>query len=330
MGGSVRTRIVETLKAADDVIISHFDGDHCPLADANPYQLALDDVKQCLREGRIWAKGPASASPNQQRRRVALEAAIGRELSAAEGGQDGPLAFSFPVPHGTRNDRTSTVMMSRIEEDGVTFVHASDIQLLDKETVGAILDWEPDIVLASGPPLYRFVSPSSQAQREQAWNNAFELATNVDTLIIDHHLLRSREGIQWLEQLNRDSKGTVLCAAEFMRRDPLFLEAWRKELYEWVPVPGPWHDAYSKGNADTDDFRQRGWEALIAHGRVEPCCWYAVCPIKYYTERGRLDRYWIEKYCLVRNRNCVRYQMEESGQHHPDNMLPNGDIREDL
>jgi hypothetical protein len=60
------------------------------------------------------------------------------------------------------------------------------------------------------------------------------------------------------------------------------------------------------------------------------CKWYYCCPIKYFVDQGKLDRKWVEEYCLVGNKNCVRYQMEESGEHHPNNMLPNGEIREDL
>jgi hypothetical protein len=32
----------------------------------------------------------------------------------------------------------------------------------------------------------------------------------------------------------------------------------------------------------------------------------------------------------VGNKDCVRYQKEERGEYHPDNMLPNGEIKEDL
>jgi len=44
--------------------------------------------------------------------------------------------------------------MTRIEEGKEVFVHASDIQLFDDESVFSILTWQPTIVLASGPPLY--------------------------------------------------------------------------------------------------------------------------------------------------------------------------------
>ena len=62
----------------------------------------------------------------------------------------------------------------------------------------------------------------------------------------------------------------------------------------------------------------------------EVCKWYYCCPIKYFVEEGKLEKKWIEFYCLVGNKECVRYNLEKTGVYHPDNMLPNGEIREDL
>ena len=44
--------------------------------------------------------------------------------------------------------------MTRITSRGQAFVHASDIQLLNREAVDRILDWRPDTVLTAGPPMY--------------------------------------------------------------------------------------------------------------------------------------------------------------------------------
>ncbi len=60
------------------------------------------------------------------------------------------------------------------------------------------------------------------------------------------------------------------------------------------------------------------------------CKWYHVCPVKYYTGEGKLDSKWVENYCLKGNKACKRYIMEEKGQPHPDNMLPDGTIGENL
>ena len=60
------------------------------------------------------------------------------------------------------------------------------------------------------------------------------------------------------------------------------------------------------------------------------CKWYPVCPIKRYTDAGLLDSKWVEAYCRGDRSKCVRYQMEERGEPHPDWMLPDGTLDADL
>ena len=60
------------------------------------------------------------------------------------------------------------------------------------------------------------------------------------------------------------------------------------------------------------------------------CKWYSCCPMKYYTEKGQLDKKWTELYCKGDWKSCKRYAMEESGEYHPDNMLPDGSIASHL
>jgi len=253
IGEQVRREIIAELKDATDVVMSHFHGDHVPLPDANPYQLEAQQVAPLCRTTRFWAKGTEGLSSNMLRRKKSLCEVLGRDLPNAEEQSDGPLAFSLPVPHGERHGRLGMVMMTRIENEGTVFVHASDIQLLDGETVSLILDWEPDIVLAGGPPLY--LSRLSLKRRRGAWRNARQLARHVDTLIIDHHLLRCEEGLPWLSRLSSETGHRVICAADFMGRPRRLLEARRRQLYEEMPVPEDWHEAYARGDADTRCYR---------------------------------------------------------------------------
>ena len=60
------------------------------------------------------------------------------------------------------------------------------------------------------------------------------------------------------------------------------------------------------------------------------CKWYNICPIKRFVKEGKLEREWVENYCLIGNKECIRYMLEETGKSHPDNLLPNGKIRENL
>jgi hypothetical protein len=60
------------------------------------------------------------------------------------------------------------------------------------------------------------------------------------------------------------------------------------------------------------------------------CKWYDVCPLKLFYEENRLDKKWVEDYCLSDYLKCVRYKMEEEGTYHADNMMPDGTIDERL
>ena len=240
VGAALRNRIISELESSNDVVFSHFHGDHCPLLEPNPYQLGLTAVAEQLAACRIFAKSSIDISPVQLKRKADLSKAIGRELPETDGTVSGNLKFSPSVAHGKPGGKKSTLMMTRIEEEDFVFVHASDIQLLDRETVGLILDWKPDVVLASGPPVYRFSSQSAGETtamlRKLAWSNAVELAAGVDTIILDHHLLRSEEGIAWLKELKTYTGRRVLSAAEYMGKKPLFLEARREEFYARYPL----------------------------------------------------------------------------------------------
>ena len=60
------------------------------------------------------------------------------------------------------------------------------------------------------------------------------------------------------------------------------------------------------------------------------CKWYPTCPMKRFYERGKLNKEWIELYCKGDWESCIRYHMEEKGEEHPDNMLPDGSIDEKM
>ena len=60
------------------------------------------------------------------------------------------------------------------------------------------------------------------------------------------------------------------------------------------------------------------------------CVWYDSCPLKRFYQQGKLAKGWILNYCWNDNSKCVRKKMEENGEYHPDNMLPDGKIDEGL
>jgi predicted metallo-beta-lactamase superfamily hydrolase len=247
----VQKRIIDAWSESTDIVLSHFHGDHVPLADANPYQLDISRLIGLNPEVRIWTKDLSHFSPTEKNRSTSLTTILHVGLISAEGKKDGPMTFSGPVPHGEANDTLETVMMTRIGEDEV-FVHAPDIQLLDDETVSQIISWKPDIVLAGGPPIY--LSRLSEDQIIRAWHNAERLCQVIDRVILDHHLMRSHEGLEWLKRLSSKTGRPVMCAADFMDKPRLLLEADRERLYKRMPVPDGWHEDYARGKVSTDDY----------------------------------------------------------------------------
>jgi len=251
-GRRVREKILQLLNNATDAVFSHFHGDHVPLLDANPYQLSIRSLPSRFHELRCWSKSDDDLSADMNKRFHDLAELLGANMQVAEGRSEGPLSFSRAVPHGAPDSNMGTLMMTRIEMGSQVFVHASDIQLLDAPTVDRVIDWQPDIVLAAGPPLY--LDRLSRAKRERAWNNAVRLAQSIDIVILDHHLMRGDEGAVWLDELSATVGRKVYCAADFMGWPRQLLEAKRVQLYEQMPVPEKWHDDYANGRVAPDEY----------------------------------------------------------------------------
>lgn len=253
-GERVRRRIIAALTEATDVVFSHFHGDHVPLREANPYQLAIRHLPINFQNLCAWSKSAGDLGEKMQHRASDLAEPLGPNLHMAEGESDGPMNFSRAVPHGSKGSKQGTVMMTRIDLGHKVFLHASDIQLLDAATVEFIIAWQPDIALAAGPPLYIETLPDEQ--RTAAWRNALRLAHNVDILILDHHLMRDQQGLKWLDNLSAKAGKKVYCAADFMGKKRLLLEAERTELYETMPVPAHWHEEYARGLISAEEWLQ--------------------------------------------------------------------------
>jgi predicted metallo-beta-lactamase superfamily hydrolase len=238
VGRALRRKILREAIDATDIVFSHYHGDHVPLVNANPYQLSLEKALPLFRGRRLWGIDPAVLSGISAQRARDLAEVLPLRFVPFEGLRDGDLAFSSPVCHGECDGPGGKVLMTRVGN----FLHASDVQLIEEDAVTSILETSPLVVLAGGPPLY--LQAMGPENRRRARSNARRLTRAVECLVLDHHLLRSMEGLKWLESLDAESPNRVQCAAGFMGRKPRMLEARRKELYRRFPVPDGWHDHY--------------------------------------------------------------------------------------
>jgi len=57
------------------------------------------------------------------------------------------------------------------------------------------------------------------------------------------------------------------------------------------------------------------------------CKWYDLCPLREFEKNKKITNKFKEEYCKTESnwKNCKRYQMEEKGIYHPDNLMPNGE-----
>lgn len=247
-GERIRKKIIDKWSIATDVVFSHFHGDHIPLTDANPYQLDINELVGLNDKIRFYTSDLSDISGTEKIRAQRLSGILKKEFITAEGSDFKDISFSERLPHG--NKKHGGVMMTKIKDDK-TFVHASDIQLFDDRSVSALLDWKPDIIFADGPPVY-LLGRVSKEDIDKAFNNALSIAKEIPVLILDHHLLRCREGMAWLDTLSEKSFKKIICGADFMQCPRNLLEARRKDLYKDMPVPGNWHKMYADGLVNTD------------------------------------------------------------------------------
>ncbi|MEO0071552.1 MAG: hypothetical protein ABIK39_05655 [candidate division WOR-3 bacterium] len=224
----IREAILKEVEKATDIVITHFHGDHAPLAEPDEWQISLEEFASKLGTAQLWIKSRQGNTRLMEKRYLDFVRFLGERAVDADGRQEGDISFSFPVAHGESGK--GTVMMVRIEDGGEVFVHASDVQLLDLDALAIILAWKPDIVFIDGPPLY--LLPLHSLERLKATDNGRGLVQNIREVVIDHHLLRSKEGLDWLRILREEGKGKVFCGAEWMGLKVELLEAQRRELFQ--------------------------------------------------------------------------------------------------
>jgi hypothetical protein len=65
---------------------------------------------------------------------------------------------------------------------------------------------------------------------------------------------------------------------------------------------------------------------------AETCKWLSVCPLRRFERQGKLGVRLRDEYCKSESnwKNCKRFQAEERGEPHPDNMMPDGSIERRL
>ncbi len=223
---------------ADILTISHYHYDHYfPEADFYADRILLiKDPKENInrsqkgrgREFLDWVKDTPKL----------MEFADGRDFRFRET----EIIFSPPFYHGEEGSRLGYVLACLIKYKGEKMIHASDVQ---GPQVSVTTEWiikqNPDILILSGFPTLLMGWRASKFGLSQSNKNLIKILsqTKVKTIILDHHLVRDLHYLNKIEEVTKEAnvlKKKVITAAEFLGKEPEFLEAQRKEFYkkEWL------------------------------------------------------------------------------------------------
>ena len=150
------------------------------------------------------------------------------------------LRFSPAVPHGP-GAKVGWVVEVSIREGESCFLHTSDIEGASLPQQAAFIRAEnPDMLYLDGPLTYMLGQEFSPGDLRASIKNICDIieTTRVQTLIIDHHLLRDSKWKEEIKEvLTRAEKSgkKVVTAAGFLGKDEEILEAHRRQLYAWNP-----------------------------------------------------------------------------------------------
>ncbi len=255
-----RELIQERAKKCDVLTISHFHFDHYTTSLSQVYQWTNETIAKQLYSGKIiLAKDRSNRSfinYSQKRRSYYLYKREDCEIRPADSQsfqfKQTTIRCSEPVWHGPEGSRFGWVIMTTIEYNDEKILHASDVQgPMSEYTLSLIEEEKPNLLLIGGPPTYLRQVPKEDLTSGIA--NLKKLASLIDVIIVDHHLLRDVKWKKHLEDVYKTAKKNgnyIYCVAEFMGLSPLLLEVQRKELYQEIPLNANFHNRLFKMDSE--------------------------------------------------------------------------------
>jgi uncharacterized protein len=241
-----RGRITEAAAKAKIVTISHYHNDHHTPNFIDPVWLGSSpELSEKIYRGKVvLAKDFRRKINTAQRRRGWMfnQAAEkwAEKLEPADGQtfQFGKTTVRFPppVPHGEDESGLGWVLLCIVEKSGERIVFAPDVQgPIAPETVELILKEKPDVLIMGGPPTYLQGYRIGEEVFRKALLNMEKIVSEIETVVIDHHLLRDEGWHKFLEPVRDSAKKAeheLLTAADLLGKEPRPLECRRKDLYE--------------------------------------------------------------------------------------------------
>jgi len=221
-----KERIAEFGKRAKIVVVTHYHYDHHPYPNDELYEVFRDKV--------VIAKDiHENINPSGRKRGKLFEKQVKercKELIYGDGGEYCGVEISPAVWHGPVGSRVGMVVMVRVGK----FIHGSDAQaLLDPKALEWVIERRPELLVMDGFPTLFLGWKMSSKLFEQAKESMMKAVENSGEVIFDHHGVREEN---FKEKNPIFETGKVKTAAEFLGKENLLLEAWRKKLYQGMKV----------------------------------------------------------------------------------------------
>lgn len=241
-------KLIEFCRKADILTISHYHYDHLKPDFTDYYHILTNqDLAELLYSDKIiLAKDFRENITASQRRRgyffnrfikkraQKIEWADGRNFEFG----NTKIQISPPLPHGEPDSKQGFIVSCKVEYEDEIFIHATVQGPIVPTTLSYLLSLNPTILYMGGPPLYLSGFRIPETTLNLARTHLIELSKFINTLIIDHHLLRSNIWNEWLApvyKIANESDHWIGTAAEFLQQPNAILEAIRKDLYEKFP-----------------------------------------------------------------------------------------------
>ncbi|MFW9890425.1 MAG: hypothetical protein ACFFER_19795, partial [Candidatus Thorarchaeota archaeon] len=219
-------RIFVESRNADVLSISHYHYDHIrPGFTDFRYNMSSREDLQRLFDGKvILAKDNRdNINPSQRRRGFYFEKDV-QPISERLFWSDGrtfefgatKVVCSKPLSHGPYDTKLGYVVATSIKHEGHSVTFAPDLQgPVVQEDLEYILSTSPDILLVGGPPIY--LRKFEEQHRKSAYLSLTSLVTKIPLVVVDHHLMRSKEWLNWLhpiKQIAESAGNQIVSVAE--------------------------------------------------------------------------------------------------------------------
>ena len=241
-----RKRIEQAAVDAKVVTISHYHNDHHTPNYADPVWLGSspESLERIYKGKTILAKDSRSKINTAQRRRgwmfrqtvekVAEKFVTADDRSFKFGRTT--VRFPKPVPHGEDDSGLGWVLPCIVERSKEKFLFAPDVQgPVVAETLELIARERPELLIIGGPPTYLQGFRLGDEFFQKALRSLESLTETIDTIVVDHHLLRDEGWYEFLGPVRKTAEKTghkILTAADLLKSQPRALEAQRRRLYE--------------------------------------------------------------------------------------------------